>query len=84
MDADRCRGARDGGAQASGTAGAYGLSEPHAYQLVSQAGEAPLANVCDTNYTCVAKIRKEWLPPGEPHRALHRHLRDTVAALTHL
>ncbi|MFJ8853012.1 acetamidase/formamidase family protein [Streptomyces sp. NPDC102437] len=59
----------------------YGLSELDAYQLVSQAGEAPLANVCDTNYTCVAKIRKEWLPAGDPHRGLHRHLRETAALL---
>ncbi|MEE1790262.1 acetamidase/formamidase family protein [Streptomyces sp. BE308] len=59
----------------------YGLSELDAYQLISQAGEAPLANVCDTNYTCVAKIRKEWLPAGEPNRGLHRHLRQTASLL---
>jgi acetamidase/formamidase len=40
----------------------YGLSELDAYQLVSQGVESPLANVCDTNYTSVAKMRKEWLP----------------------
>ncbi|SCF73428.1 acetamidase/formamidase family protein [Streptomyces sp. Ncost-T10-10d] len=62
----------------------YGLSELDAYQLVSQAGEAPLANVCDTNYTCVAKIRKEWLPAGDPHRGLHRHLRETATLLSSL
>jgi hypothetical protein len=44
-------------------------------------GEAPLANVCDTNYTCVAKIRKEWLPAGDPHRGLHRRLRETATLL---
>ncbi|MEV7958369.1 acetamidase/formamidase family protein [Streptomyces sp. NPDC058316] len=60
----------------------YGLSELDAYQLVSQAGEAPLANVCDTNYTCVAKIRKKWLPAGDPHRGLHRHLRETATPLS--
>ncbi|MFF2013253.1 acetamidase/formamidase family protein [Streptomyces sp. NPDC058195] len=59
----------------------YGLSELDAYQLISQAGEAPLANVCDTNYTSVAKIRKEWLPAGDPHRGLHRHLRETASLL---
>ncbi|MET8237030.1 acetamidase/formamidase family protein [Streptomyces sp. NPDC005245] len=59
----------------------YGLSELDAYQLISQAGEAPLANVCDTNYTCVAKIRKNWLPAGDPHGGLHRHLRETAALL---
>lgn len=40
----------------------HGLSTMDAYQLVSQAVESPLANVCDTNYTSVAKLRKEWLP----------------------
>lgn len=59
----------------------YGFSELDAYQLIGQAGEAPLANVCDTNYTCVAKIRKNWLPAGDPHRGLHRHLRETAALL---
>ncbi|MER5359297.1 acetamidase/formamidase family protein [Streptomyces sp. NPDC002785] len=60
----------------------YGLSELDAYQLVGQAGEAPLANVRDANYTCVAKIRKEWLPAGDPHRGLHRHLRETATLLS--
>lgn len=40
----------------------HGLSLMDAYQLVSQAVESPLANVCDTNYTSIAKLRKQWLP----------------------
>ncbi|MDP9465800.1 MAG: acetamidase/formamidase family protein [Actinomycetota bacterium] len=40
----------------------HGLSPLDAYQLVTQAVESPLANVCDVNYTSVAKIRKQWLP----------------------
>jgi hypothetical protein len=52
-----------------------------AYQFLTQAGEAPLANVCDTNYTAVAKIRKAWLPPGIAHRDLHRTLREAGRAL---
>ncbi len=40
----------------------HGLSVMDAYQLVSQAVESPLANVCDTNYTSVAKIAKRYLP----------------------
>jgi acetamidase/formamidase len=40
----------------------HGLSKLDAYQLVTQAVESPLANVCDINYTSVAKIRKQWLP----------------------
>jgi hypothetical protein len=40
-----------------------------------------LANVCDTNYTCVAKIRKQWLPERETYRGMHARLRETAAAL---
>ena len=35
-----------------------GLDLLDAYQLVSQAGLAPVGNVCDPNYTIVAKIRE--------------------------
>jgi acetamidase/formamidase len=59
----------------------YGFSELDAYQFATQAAESPLANVCDTNYTCVAKLRKEWLPPRETHRGLHAQLRETAALL---
>ena len=48
-----------------------------AYQLISQAVESPLANVCDINYTSLAKIRKEWLPPRRgPFADVHRRLRE--------
>lgn len=59
----------------------YGFSELDAYQFATQAVESPLANVCDTNYTCVAKLRKEWLPARETHRGLHTELRGRAAAL---
>ncbi|MFI8535140.1 acetamidase/formamidase family protein [Streptomyces aquilus] len=59
----------------------YGFSELDAYQFATQAVESPLANVCDTNYTCVAKIRKEWLPARETHRGVHARLRETAATL---
>jgi acetamidase/formamidase len=39
-----------------------GLDPLDAYQLVTQAVESPLANVCDTNYTSVAKFPKRYLP----------------------
>jgi hypothetical protein len=42
-------------------AGNAGMSELDAYQFVSQAVETPLANVVDTNYTSVARLRKDWL-----------------------
>jgi len=52
-----------------------------AYQLVTQAVESPLANVCDTNYTSVAKIRKDWLPPRHgPLSQVHQQLRQTAQA----
>jgi acetamidase/formamidase len=57
-----------------------GLSVLDAYQFVSQAGEAPLANVVDTNYTSVAKVRKDWLPGyGEIMGGVHERLRTMAA-----
>jgi DNA-binding protein Fis len=38
-----------------------GLDPLDAYQLVTQAVESPLANVCDTNYTSIAKMPKRYL-----------------------
>lgn len=55
----------------------HGLAVMDAYQLISQAVESPLANVCDTNYTSLAKIRKEWLPPRHgPLAEVHQRLRE--------
>lgn len=59
----------------------YGFSELDAYQFTTQAVESPLANVCDTNYTCVAKLRKEWLPERQTYRGVHGRLRETARAL---
>lgn len=59
-----------------------GLSDLDAYQLITQAVESPLANVCDTNYTSVAKIRTQWLPPRTgPLTGVHARLREQAAAL---
>ncbi len=62
-------------------AAACGLSAMDAYQFVSQAVEAPLANVCDPNYTSVAKVRKDWLP-GRPEimRGVHHRLAELARA----
>jgi acetamidase/formamidase len=57
----------------------HGLSELDAYQLVSQGVESPLANVCDTNYTSVAKMRKAWLPPAASSYGVHAGLRAGAA-----
>jgi acetamidase/formamidase len=46
-----------------------GLDRLDSYQLVSQLVESPIANVCDTNYTSVAKVDKALLA-----RALGREL----------
>ncbi|CQR65368.1 acetamidase/formamidase family protein [Streptomyces leeuwenhoekii] len=59
----------------------YGFSELDAYQFATQTVESPLANVCDTNYTCVAKLRKQWLPARETHRGMHARLREVAATL---
>jgi hypothetical protein len=37
--------------------------------------ESPLANVCDTNYTSIAKMPKRYLTPGVMQDA-HARLRD--------
>ena len=39
-----------------------GLSLMDTYQLVSQGSRSPIANVCDANYTVVAKMPKRYLP----------------------
>jgi hypothetical protein len=39
-------------------------------------------NACDTDFTCVAKLRNEWLPAHEAHRGIHVRLRETAAMLT--
>jgi acetamidase/formamidase len=57
----------------------FGLSQMDAYQLLSQVVESPLANVCDTNYTLVAKVRKAWLPPSSRPREMHNRLREVAA-----
>lgn len=38
------------------------LSLMDTYQLVSQGSRSPIANVCDANYTIVAKMPKRYLP----------------------
>ena len=48
---------------------------------MSQTAESPLANVCDTNYTSVAKLRKDYLPGGTTTmRGAHGQLREIAAA----
>jgi acetamidase/formamidase len=62
-------------------AGSFGLDTMDAYQLVTQAVEAPLANVVDINYTSIAKISKRYLPAGGVMTDVHAHLRELAASL---
>jgi acetamidase/formamidase len=58
----------------------FGLHPLDAYQLVTQAAESPVANVCDPNYTFVSKIRKEYLPSGPAvYGGAHARLREMAA-----
>ena len=57
-----------------------GLDPIDAYQFVTQAVESPLANVCDTNYTSIAKMPKRYLP-GQAYDGIHAHLRGLAASL---
>jgi acetamidase/formamidase len=59
-----------------------GLDTLDAYQLVSQAGQAPVGNVCDTNYTMVAKIPKGYLGATSVYEDVHARLRALGAQYT--
>lgn len=56
-----------------------GLDTLDAYQLVAQAGEAPIGNVCDPNYSVVAKLDKTYLRHHDPFAGTHRRLREQAA-----
>jgi len=58
----------------------FGLDQLDAYQLVTQASEAPVANVVDPNYTFVSKIRKEYLPERSVYGGAHTRLREMARA----
>ncbi|MFC8721755.1 acetamidase/formamidase family protein [Kitasatospora sp. NPDC057198] len=62
------------------TADLLGLDQLDAYQLVSQTGLAPAANVCDTNYTMAAKLPKSVLGRVRAYDGLHERLRAAAAA----
>jgi amidase len=61
------------------TADLVGLDVLDAYQLVSQAGEAPVGNVCDPNYTMVARIDKRYLGGATAYDGVHERLRAAAA-----
>jgi amidase len=57
------------------TAGLVGLDLLDAYQLISQAGEAPVGNVCDPNYTLLASVDKRYLGSASVYDGVHARLR---------
>ncbi|HEX9066030.1 MAG TPA: acetamidase/formamidase family protein [Streptosporangiaceae bacterium] len=54
----------------------YKMDPMDAYQLVSQAVLAPLANVVDVNYTSVAKMPKRYLPGDAVMGGAHARLTE--------
>src|SRR5881409_80302 len=57
----------------------FGLDKLDAYQLLTQISESPVANVCDPNYTFVAKAPKRYLPASEVYRSVRRRLTEMAA-----
>jgi acetamidase/formamidase len=58
------------------TAELTGLDLLDAYQLVAQAGQAMIGNVCDPNYSVVAKLPKTCLHDPDTYDGVHYGLRD--------
>ncbi|GLI03654.1 acetamidase/formamidase family protein [Phytohabitans aurantiacus] len=58
------------------TASLTGLDMLDAYQLVAQAGTAPVGNVCDPNYTMLARLDKQYLGAAVAYTAVHERLRQ--------
>lgn len=57
----------------------YGLDRLDAYQIVAQAAQAPVAQVCNPIYTVVSKIEKSLLPVRPAYRNVHAELREKAA-----
>jgi len=61
-------------------ADAFAMDRLDAYQLVSQISESPVANVCDPNYTFVAKAPKRYLPSPDVYASTRARLKEMAAA----
>src|SRR5256886_7278991 len=59
-----------------------GLSPMDTYQLVTQASSSPIANVCDANYTIVARMPKRFLPARDWMHGVHGRLRAIAEEAT--
>ncbi|MEJ3750605.1 acetamidase/formamidase family protein [Actinomycetes bacterium KLBMP 9797] len=60
------------------TAELIGLDLLDAYQLVAQAGTASVGNVCDPNYTMLARLDKPYLGPAVAYAGAHDRLRGLL------
>jgi acetamidase/formamidase len=60
----------------------FKLDTMDSYQLLSQISETPVANVVDTNYSVVTKVRKSLLPRAEAFGGLHARLRAAARAVS--
>ena len=58
----------------------YGLDPLDGYQLLTQIAETPVANVCDPNYTFVAKAAKRYLPRAEIYGGVRGRLLEIAGA----
>ncbi len=58
----------------------YGFDKLDAYQLLTQVSESPVGNVCDPNYTFLAKVAKRYLPRVDPYAGTHAKLKETSEA----
>lgn len=52
----------------------HGFDRLDAYQLLTQVSESPVANVCDPNYTFLAKVAKRYLPRVDAYGGTHAKL----------
>ncbi len=59
----------------------HGLDQLDAYQLLTQISLAPLANVCDANYSAATKVAKDLLPARDVYGGMHGRLRGLAANL---
>jgi acetamidase/formamidase len=60
----------------------YGFDPLDAYQLGTQIAESPVGNVCDPNYTFVAKAAKRYLPRMDPYGGTRTTLKALADAYT--
>jgi acetamidase/formamidase len=58
----------------------FGFEMLDAYQLLTQVSESPVANMCDPNYTFLAKVPKRYLPGADAYAGVHTRLREVAAA----